>query len=239
MKRLAVALPFRPRGSVETNALELPASANAARTPARASDADWLADIVARAAVVVLFSMMAVRFGSDFIATGRLNGLLLLVSEGLVVALTVVRRSAYSLDRSIRARMLTALSMLGPPLLQPGLLPALAPEALTVALSATGLGVVIAGKVTLGRSFGLMPANRGVVSSGVYRLVRHPIYMGYLITHAAFLVANPTLWNVAALLVADLALMARAVCEEATLSRDEEYRAYQQKVRWRVCPGVF
>jgi protein-S-isoprenylcysteine O-methyltransferase Ste14 len=37
-----------------------------------------------------------------------------------------------------------------------------------------------------------MPANRGVVSTGLYRLVRHPIYMGYLITHAAFVAANPT-----------------------------------------------
>jgi hypothetical protein len=33
--------------------------------------------------------------------------------------------------------------------------------------------------------------------------------------------------------------MARAVCEERTLARDPEYRAYQQMVRWRVVPGVF
>jgi protein-S-isoprenylcysteine O-methyltransferase Ste14 len=238
MKRLAVAWPVRPR-EADGLTLELEAGAQPAVTVTRASDAEWFADLVARAAVVVLFSMMAVRFGADFVATGRLNGLLLLVSEGLVVALTVVRRSARALDRSVKARILTALSMLGPPLLQPGLVPALAPESLTVALSAAGLGVVIAGKVTLGRSFGLMPANRGVVSSGVYRIVRHPIYMGYLVTHAAFLVANPTAWNVAALVVADGALMARAVCEEATLAQDSHYRAYQQRVRWRVCPGLF
>jgi hypothetical protein len=29
------------------------------------------------------------------------------------------------------------------------------------------------------------------------------------------------------------------VCEERTLSRDAEYRAYQQIVRWRVVPGLF
>ena len=98
---------------------------------------------------------------------------------------------------------------------------------------------MIAGKITLGRSFGLMPANRGVVSSGVYRIVRHPIYLGYLITHVAFLVATPSAWNIAALLAADAALLARAVCEEQTLARDERYRTYQQTVRWRVCPGMF
>ena len=202
-------------------------------------DAERLADLVARAAIIVLFSLMAIRFGSDFLSTGRVTGLLLLVSEALVVVLTVMRRSAAVIDRSMRARLLTALSMLGPPLLQPAHVAALLPQSLTVGLSAAGLAIVIAGKITLGRSFGLMPANRGVVSSGLYRIVRHPIYLGYLITHVAFLLATPSAWNVAALLAADAALLARAVCEEQTLSRDERYRTYQQTVRWRVCPGVF
>jgi protein-S-isoprenylcysteine O-methyltransferase Ste14 len=116
--------------------------------------------------------------------------------------------------------------------------PMLSPS-ITVGASVIGLAIVIAGKLTLGRSFGLMPANRGVVSSGVYRLVRHPIYLGYLITHVAFLFATPTVWNIAALCTADVALMLRAVCEEQTLARDVRYREYQQVVRWRVCPGLF
>jgi protein-S-isoprenylcysteine O-methyltransferase Ste14 len=202
-------------------------------------DAERLADIAARAAIVVLFSLMALRFGADFLATGRVTGLLLLVSEMLVVVLTVMRRSAAAVDRSIRARLLTTLSMLGPPLLQPAQVAALLPQSATVAASVVGLAIVIAGKITLGRSFGLMPANRGIVSSGVYRIVRHPIYLGYLITHTAFLLATPSPWNIAALVAADAALLLRAVCEEQTLSRDSRYRAYQQIVRWRVCPGLF
>jgi protein-S-isoprenylcysteine O-methyltransferase Ste14 len=200
---------------------------------------DRLADLTARASVIVLFSFMATRFAADFLQTGRFTGLLLLVSEMLVVAMTVRRRSAASVDRSVRARMLTLLSMLGPPLLRPATVSALVPGWLTVALSIVGLGIVISGKVSLGRSFGLIPANRGVVSSGVYRLVRHPIYMGYLLTHAAFLAANLSVWNVVTLVTADVALLARAVCEEATLAEDSNYRAYQQSVRWRVCPGLF
>src|SRR4029078_12309687 len=128
------------------------------------------------------------------------------------------------------ARMLTALSMLGPPLLQPAHVAALLPQSVTVAASIAGLAIVIARKVTLGRSFGLMPANRGVVSSGIYRIVRHPIYLGYLITHVAFLFATPSAWNIAILAVGDAALLLRAVCEEQTLARDERYREYQQLV---------
>jgi protein-S-isoprenylcysteine O-methyltransferase Ste14 len=227
MKRLAMSVPatfdLAPGGG---------------RVGAR-SEVEWLTDLVARAVIIVLFSMMAIRFGADFLSTGRMTGLLLLVSETLVVVLTVMRRSAATVDRSMRARLLTTLSVLGPPLLQPAHVAALLPQSWTIAASAVGLAIVIAGKITLGRSFGLMPANRGVVSSGVYRIVRHPIYLGYLITHVAFLAATPSAWNIAALLAADAALLARAVCEEQTLSRDERYRAYQQTVRWRVCPGVF
>jgi protein-S-isoprenylcysteine O-methyltransferase Ste14 len=198
-----------------------------------------VADVAAKAAIVSLFTLMAIRLGVDFLETGRLTGLLLLASEALVVVLTVARRAPVMVDRSVRARALTALSLLGPMLVAPAALAPLAPEAMTVAISATGLSVVIGGKLSLGRSFGLMPANRGIVCSGLYRVVRHPIYLGYLVTHAAYVAANPSVWNIALLTAADLALMARAVCEEATLARDAEYRAYQGRVRWRVVPGVF
>ena len=198
-----------------------------------------MADLGARVVVIALFTLMAIRIGRDFVATGRLTGLLLLASETLVVVLTVLRRGTSQVDRSYRARLLTAFSMMGPFLVRPATVTALAPELATVLLSAIGLSVVIAGKVSLGRSFGLMPANRGVVSSGLYRLVRHPIYLGYLVTHSGFVAANPTLWNVVMLVGADIALMWRAVCEVQTLSRDAEYREYLQAVRWRVVPGVF
>jgi protein-S-isoprenylcysteine O-methyltransferase Ste14 len=182
---------------------------------------------------------MAVRFGLNYIETGHLTGLLLLASEALVVVLTVFRRAPVVVDRSLRARLLTTAAMIGPPLVRPTALTPIVPDAITVAVSAVGLLVVIGGKASLGRSFGLIPANRGVVSSGLYRLVRHPIYLGYIITHVAFVASNPTVWNIALLLMTDLALMARAVCEEQTLARDADYRAYQTRVRWRVLPGLF
>lgn len=204
-----------------------------------AAQVRYAADLTARATVVVLFSMMALRFGSDFVATGRLTGLFLLASEALVVIFTVARRSAVLVDRSIRARVLTTVSMLGPPLLAPAAVLPLAPEAVTVALSCAGLCVVIAGKITLGRSFALLPANRGIVSSGLYGVVRHPIYLGYLVTHVAFLVASPSPANLVLLIAADAALLARAVCEEQTLAKDRAYSEYQTRVRWRVAPGLF
>ncbi len=248
--------PFRARGltspALQTPGLSLtanraiggplvlaPAAARARWVAASRLDWSLLGDLCARAVIVVLFSMMTLSLARDFLATGRVTGPMLVVSELLVVVLTLVRRHAAAVDRGFRARALTALSLLGPPLTRPAALAALAPQLLTALLSVAGLIVIIGGKLSLGRSFGLIPANRGVVSTGLYRLVRHPIYAGYILTHVAFVAANPSPWNIVLLTAADVALLARAACEEATLAKDAAYREYQTTVRWRVCPGLF
>jgi len=197
-----------------------------------------LADVASKFVIVALFSLMVAAIASDAARTGHVTGLLLVVSEALVVALTVFRRSATIVDRTWKARGLTAVATFGAPLVRPGGAP-LADETVTLAIAGLGLIFVVLGKLSLGRSFGLAPANRGVVSTGMYRLVRHPIYLGYLVTHLGFVAANPTPWNIGLLLTADVALMFRAVCEEQTLAQDAAYRAYQSRVHWRVIPGIF
>jgi protein-S-isoprenylcysteine O-methyltransferase Ste14 len=205
----------------------------------RRLNAPALADALAKVLVVTLFSAMAVRLAEDFLVTGHLTGMLLLASESLVVALTLVRRAAGVVDRSWPARLLTGFSTFGSSLVTPLAVGALAGELLTVTISGVGLLIVVLGKLSLGRSFGLIPANRGIVSTGLYKVLRHPIYLGYLITHTGFLIANPVGWNLFVLGAADIALMLRAVREERTLLKDEAYRAYAARVRWRVIPGVF
>lgn len=204
----------------------------------RAALRDRLGDLLARATIGGLFLVLAIRIGAEFLRTGHITGLLLLVSELLVVLLTVIRRPAVAIDRSWGARIIATVSIVGVPMIRPSG-DGLAPDLVTAGVSALGLLIIIAGKISLGRSFGLMPANRGIVCTGVYRRLRHPIYAGYLVTHAAFLAAHPSAWNVALLVVSDLALMVRAVYEERTLAQDVEYAAYMQRVRWRVLPGVF
>jgi protein-S-isoprenylcysteine O-methyltransferase Ste14 len=198
-----------------------------------------VADALAKVIVVALFSSMAYRLASDWLETGHLTGMLLLASESLVVALTLVRRPAGVVDRSWVARLLTGFSTFGPITATPLAAGALASELMTVSISGTGLLIVVLGKLSIGRSFGLIPANRGIVSTGLYKLVRHPIYLGYLITHTGFVLAHPAGWNLFVLAAADIALMLRAVREERTLMQDAAYRAYAARVRWRIIPGVF
>jgi hypothetical protein len=196
-------------------------------------------DLAARVLTGGLFLAFAYRIAADFHETGRLTGILLLASEMLVVVLTIARRPTAIVDRSLDARLVTTLSVLGPPLLVPTAAGIGIPDAATAPLSAAGLLVVVAAKLSLGRSFGLMPANRGIVCSGLYRWVRHPIYLGYLVTHLAFLAGHPTSWNAMVLLIADAALIVRAGYEERTLSADPGYCGYRERVPWRLLPGLY
>ena len=198
-----------------------------------------LGDLFARAVVGALFTMLSINLFADFMRTGRVTGLLLLVGESLVVVLTIARRRTQIVDRSAAAAIITTVSLAGPALLRANDASSLAPDVITALVSAVGLSLVVVGKIALGRSFGVVPANRGVVVRGPYTFVRHPIYTGYLVTHLSFLVAHPTPWNISIVLVADTALILRALMEERVLSADVTYQSYCQRVGWHLVPGVF
>lgn len=103
------------------------------------------------------------------------------------------------------------------------------------------IGVLLAtgAVLSLGRSFGIEAANRGIQTHGLYRFVRHPIYAAYLPLIGGYLLAYPSVWN--ALLVGCwlVCQVARIQREEAVLGQDEQYQAYAEHVRWRLIPGAW
>jgi protein-S-isoprenylcysteine O-methyltransferase Ste14 len=110
-----------------------------------------------------------------------------------------------------------------------------------VGLVLQGLAIVAGclSLAALGRSLGLVPAHRGLVTSGAYRLLRHPLYASYVLAGIGYLVQSPRLWNVAVLIVVWTCQVARIVSEEKLLGTDPEYRAYALQTRWRVIPRVW
>jgi protein-S-isoprenylcysteine O-methyltransferase Ste14 len=102
-----------------------------------------------------------------------------------------------------------------------------------------GAGFAVVSLLVLGRSFGVLPAFRGLVQAGPYRLVRHPIYLGELVMVLGCAWAAR---SAAGAVVATLALglvVLRIRIEERHLSRNEEYRAYRQRARFRLVPGLW
>lgn len=195
-------------------------------------------DFAERTIIVVLYAWLCVRLGASFHATHQLGSLLILVSEGLVLLFLLVRRGAQELSLAPREWALALLASAAPLVVHPGghpLVPSLAGASLIV----MGILVQLHGKLTLGRSFGCVPAHRGLKLDGPYRLVRHPIYAGYLISHTGFVLLNPTWWNLAAYVVCYALQIPRLIAEERFLAHDAAYAAYLERVRWRLVPGVF
>ena len=108
----------------------------------------------------------------------------------------------------------------------------------SLALILAGSAIALAAKLFLGRSFGVVPANRGVKAAGVYRFVRHPMYAGYMINQLGFLLVFFSLWNVMIYALAWTAFWLRTGEEEKFLRRDPAYRRYAEQVRFRLIPGL-
>lgn len=115
---------------------------------------------------------------------------------------------------------------------------ALLSPAVATLLIFTGGTIALGAKLSLGRSFGIVPANRGVKRIGVYRLVRHPMYLGYMLNHLGFLVMFCSAWNVLVYALTWTLLWLRTREEERFLRQDPAYRAYAGQVRYRLIPGL-
>ena len=102
-----------------------------------------------------------------------------------------------------------------------------------------GIFLQLHAKITLGRCFGLIPSHRGLKLRGPYRLIRHPMYAGYLLSHIGILCMSPTLWNFCVYAVCYSLQIPRLLAEERILSRDPSYVNYSSTVRYRLFPGVF
>ncbi len=94
-------------------------------------------------------------------------------------------------------------------------------------------------RVYMGRSFGILPGNRGIVSKGPFRIVRHPIYLGWVLLTLGYLLAYPSWINFAIVLATFPFMMWRIVLEEELLSEDPEYRDYLARVHFRMLPWLY
>ncbi len=104
---------------------------------------------------------------------------------------------------------------------------------------AAGSVLQILGILSLNRSFAIVPALREVKTGGMYRWVRHPIYASYLITMSAYLTGNLSLRNAVVWLLGIACLLLRVHLEERHLVRAPAYRAYMNRVRWRLIPRLY
>lgn len=171
------------------------------------------------------------------IASRDWSNYLLVALEAIGVSFVLLRRRALSVSAIPLDWALAIAGTVAPLLGRPG------GEAIEQHVAAIliiiGIAVSFGAKASLNRRFGMTPANRGVQNGWAYALVRHPMYLGYIIAQAGYLVHNPTRWNAVVFACAWSLQIARIGREERHLLQDPAYRTYAGRVRFRLVPGVF
>jgi protein-S-isoprenylcysteine O-methyltransferase Ste14 len=109
-------------------------------------------------------------------------------------------------------------------------------------LVAVGLGVVVLVFVQNNYAAGIVRVETGqkLAATGLYELVRHPMYTGNAIAMVGVPLALGSYWGLV-FTIPSLLLVAQRIADEEKLLRDEldGYCEYTQKVRYRLVPRVW
>ncbi|GAA0582361.1 methyltransferase family protein [Rhizomicrobium electricum] len=207
--------------------------------PAAISRQAAILDLCERGFVLILFLRFAWAMLSGQVRTAHLLDILLVVSEAIPIVLIMLRARSETLSRRPTDWLLGLLGSALPPMVRPVVVVPLAPASVCFVIMVTGTFLQLAAKIVLGRRFGVVAANRGVVTLGPYRFIRHPMYLGYTITHIGFLLSMPSLTTLLLYMATLTVQIMRILREETVLMRDEAYRDFAGRVHYRLLPGVF
>jgi protein-S-isoprenylcysteine O-methyltransferase Ste14 len=91
----------------------------------------------------------------------------------------------------------------------------------------------------LGRSFSIMPEARGLVTSGLYRYVRHPLYLAEMIAAIGTVIQYVSTWT-ALILAVQIAFQLRRMRNEEIVLMEifPDHAAYKEKTA-RIIPGIY
>lgn len=196
-----------------------------------------LIDRFEQVAALVLYGFLVARVWPGDFSADSLAPALVLVSEGVIVFFLLIRRASSDISLRPQDWLVAIVGTMTPLLISKTAEPVYLEAGVILLL--VGMATQVTAKLSLRRSFGLVPANRGVKTGGAYRIARHPMYLGYMISHVGFLLLAPTVWNAAVYAVCWICLLFRIEFEERLLSDDPSYEAFKRKVRFRLLPGVY
>lgn len=196
-----------------------------------------IVDIAEKVLALLFYAYFVQARGAFLLSTYRISSLLIVILETLAIFLLLFRTRAKDISFDPYDWAISFAGFLLPTLFRPTL--SGQDSIFYSALQFVGLFITITGILTLNKSFGLVPANRGLKMNDIYRLVRHPLYLGYLVCAAAYTIQNISYFNIAIFSGFALLQILRIISEERLLSNDALYQEYKKKTSWRMIPFIW
>jgi protein-S-isoprenylcysteine O-methyltransferase Ste14 len=193
-------------------------------------------EIVFTILLAAFFARLAYNFLLDFEETGRLSSLFYVLFEFVVIIMAFSRRMPTAISWHPLDWALALLATVLPLWLVAA---ASQNDWFWFSVQCVGQAISTIGMFSLNRSLGVVPANRGVKTQGMYRFVRHPIYCGYSIIDIAMLAQNFCAWNICIAGAHLITQTWRILREERFLLQDPAYAEYASRVRWRMFPAIW
>ena len=79
-----------------------------------------------------------------------------------------------------------------------------------------------------------------VCDTGLYKVVRHPAYLGMIIQSLGFPLLFGSLWSIIPIILSIILIVTRTYLEDKTLINElKGYPEYTTKTRYRIIPGVW
>ncbi len=175
----------------------------------------WLAFI--NVMLTILSGLFAYAHALNFLRYQRISNFLIVAKEFLDASFFLTRRAPVKTSRLPHHWLVGIAGTFLPMLFRPVDRPY--DFAVGQFLQFLGLLLQVAGIASLNRSFGIVAANRGIKTRGLYRAVRHPLYSSYIVGHIGYVINNLSIQNCLVLISATLLQLHRMFIEESFLKQ--------------------
>ncbi|OGM21661.1 hypothetical protein A2714_02170 [Candidatus Woesebacteria bacterium RIFCSPHIGHO2_01_FULL_38_9] len=176
----------------------------------------------------ILFASFRLRVSVE---NGNLLSFLLALQSGIIAYFLLMRRKA-SKSSQLSQQAFAWFGAIAPLLIR-----------VDEGCSTIGIYFAFAGTIfttwallTLGRSFGIAPADRGLVQKGPYKIVRHPMYAGELLVLFGGAISCFSTKNILVFFTLFLTFYLRIRWEEKIITG---YEAFKKRVPWRLIPKIW
>lgn len=194
----------------------------------------WPVNIV----IGALWSMFVIRAFNAFLVDRLPLSLGLVIANTIVMFLFLARKEPIQVSSHLFDWIVPVPAICIPMFLRPCPAVNSAFQLASAGVQLIAITGIILSLLTLGRRFGVIPANRTITFSGAYQRVRHPLYAFEQFFYFGFIMGNFSIENLIFFVSFCSAQWLRARAEERLLAQDNQYAAYLTRVRHRFIPGI-